>query len=506
MTSMIKVDPAGFHLLKTVYQAAVGHHLRFLHHRLLAYGLLTLALPACSWLPMVGPDYKAPEKVMASEWHADPMASDVDTVRQEDLHTWWAQFHDDTLLTMIESAQKNSATVSAAYANIATARATLVNADALGFSGLSADASVTRSKSVVIPGAPAFRTTQQQIKFSTQWEIDLFGGLRREQEAANARFVSKQADLQDARLSVAAEVAQAYVNYRACQATVALQQQDVDSKTTSFNLTQSLTEAGFKSSADLALTRATVATARSNLQNQQAECTVQLKAMVALTGLDEPVLLTQLGNATANLPKPAQFEVDSVPTALLKKRPDLVSAERALAASSADIGAKEAERYPSVTLNGSVTPLRLVSSGTPTEGVSWSIGPTINIPIFDLGKRKAAVETAKAAFEAADAGYRSKARNAIKEVEQALVKLQSYNARAQDLATAQEAYKSALASSEARYKQGMESLIDVETLRRNTLDAEQSVLNLEKDRVNAWIDLYRAVGGGWSTNSNMATK
>ncbi|MCB5206990.1 efflux transporter outer membrane subunit [Methylovorus mays] len=459
--------------------------------------LFTIAMPVlvactvtgCQGWPMVGPDYQKPKAVTADVWQVQtPNRSH----QQED---WWRQFNDEVLLEIITAAERNSATVADAYKNIASARANLVAARAMGFDGLSATPSITR-KAFSFGGDPTL-LTQQQISFDTSWEIDLFGGLRRERESSLADYDAKRNLLQDARLSVASESAKAYNDYRFCQQKVRLYERYLESKTRSAELTASATAHGFKSDSDNALAQATQAQAASDLNDQQMQCELQIKAMVALTGIAEPQLRERLAPRDFTVLQPGTFDVPSVPAALLEQRPDLLAAERDLASASAEVGVKEANRYPKITLSGNITPVRFINSGTTSNAVTWSIGPTIDLPLFDMGQRKANVAAAWESLRAADSNYRSKARNAIKEVEQKLLTLQSYNARQPSLEQAANNYMQALDAISQRYEAGFDNAIDLETTRRNALEADYALTQLNQNRITTLIELYIAIGGGW---------
>lgn len=450
---------------------------------------LASLLAGCQGWPMVGPDYQKPKAVTAEAWQVQTPTMNA---QSED---WWRQFNDDVLLEIITAAERNSATVADAYKNIASARANLVAARAMGFDGLSATPSITR-KAFSFGGDPTL-LTQQQISFDTSWEIDLFGGLRRERESSLADYDAKRNLLQDARLSVAAESAKAYNDYRFCQQKVRLYERYLESKTRSAELTASAAAHGFKSDSDSALAQATQAQAKSDLNDQTMQCELQIKAMVALTGIAEPQLRERLAPRDFTVLQPGVFDVPSVPTVLLEQRPDLLAAERDLAAASADVGVKEANRYPKITLSGNITPVRFINSGKASNAVTWSIGPTIDLPLFDMGQRKANVAAAWESLRAADSNYRSKARNAIKEVEQKLLTLQSYNARQPSLQQAANNYALALDAISQRYAAGFDNAIDLETTRRNALEADYALTQLNQNRITTLIELYIAIGGGW---------
>jgi len=201
-----------------------------------------------------------------------------------------------------------------------------------------------------------------------------------------------------------------------------------------------------------------------------------------------------LDKAPDALPQPEKFAVDSVPVTVLQRRPDVVSAERELAASSAEIGAAVAGQFPSLSLTGSIS-----RSGVSLSELasSWLFGPTLSLPIFDAGSRAAAVDTAEASYKAQMAAYKQSIRTAIKEVEQNLVRLDSATKRGVNASISAERYRRYESTTNNYYKVGGASALTLETARRNALTSEVNVINVQRDQIEYWIALYKAIGGGW---------
>ena len=219
---------------------------------------------------------------------------------------------------------------------------------------------------------------------------------------------------------------------------------------------------------------------------------------MALTGIDEPALRGRLGPALARLPQPAQFSVAEVPAEALAQRPDLFAAARAVEAASADVGAAQAQRLPRIGLAGSVTRARIDFTGSSVEGNLWSLGPlSVSLPIFDAGLRAANADAARARYDEAVAAYRGRLRGAVREVESALVQLDSSAARGEDARIAVEGYEASFRAAEARYRGGLASLFELEDARRSAALARSQWVELQRERVAAWISLFRALGGGW---------
>lgn len=186
---------------------------------------------------------------------------------------------------------------------------------------------------------------------------------------------------------------------------------------------------------------------------------------------------------------------------MLAHRPDVFSAEREVAAASADVSQAQAQRYPRLSLSGSIGASRLSSGGQSVNLSTWSIGPlAVTLPLFDGGRRAANVQATQARYEEAAALYRAKVRQAVSEVEQALVTLQSTAERQADAQTAVEGYRAAFTGSEALYRGGLASLVELEDVRRSLLAASLTQVSLQGERLAAWVALYRALGGGWTAD------
>jgi NodT family efflux transporter outer membrane factor (OMF) lipoprotein len=302
----------------------------------------------------------------------------------------------------------------------------------------------------------------------------------------------------EAKISVAADTASLYTNYRSCEQLVVLTRADARSRGQTARLTQELAQTGFQSPASAALARASAAEGQGRAIAQRAECDLLIKALVAMTALTEPELRQRLKSGAQQLPRPAMPVVQQVPAQVLLQRPDLAAAERELAAASADIGVRQAERFPRLSLLGSIGPLSFESGLGSITATSWSIGPSLSLPIFDAGRRAANVETAIVAYEVAANHYRAQARKAVREVEEALVRLDSLNQREKEALLASRGYHASLRAAEERYKFGLASILDLEETRRLSFNADQALALVRRERVNAFIALYRAVGGGWS--------
>lgn len=421
---------------------------------------------------------------------------------QTDLANWWRDQNDALLVQLIEAAQAVSPNIAAASSRIAQSRAERIAAGAVLAPGIDAAASISRANQQ--SSLPMGTLSQGAVQAS--WELDLFGANRAARDAAQQRYDSAQAGWHDARVSVAAEVANQYYALRACQQLLAVAQQDASSRAATAHLTELSTRAGFQSPATLALARASAADGNSRAIAQRAACDVDVKVLTALTAIAEPALRRQLAGSGAAASELSAADTGSapaiaiaeLPASTLNQRPDVFSAERAVSAASADVGTAQAARYPRLTLSGAVGIANFRSGGDNTKTDTWTIGPlSMSLPLFDSGKRRANVDAASARYDSAVASYRATVRQAVSEMEQALVNLDASAARSADAHTALQGYRENFSAVEQRYQHGMASLFELEDARRSRLAAEQTVITLQRERSAAWVALYRAAGGGW---------
>lgn len=451
----------------------------------------------------VGPDYEKPVVKLADNWQApQPKVDELPIAHQgqsNNLLNWWSEFNDPSLTHLIEAAEQVSYSVSNAAARIEQARANLVGADSAFVPTV--DGSLSALRSAFSYGDPPFNRTQYQVGLQSSWEIDLFGGLARQQQAMQSQFESRQAAWHDARVAVAVEVANAYLNFRYCQLQVEQLQAETQSRRVTLKMTELAVNQGFRSLTDLAASKVLMQTSEKNIIQQQSQCDKSIKGLVALTAISEPELTSLLHNKNAiQLPLLPPFKLEPVPAKLLLQRPDLASAERDMAEASANIGVEQAKRWPKLSLSGTITPtLQSLNGSALALAQTWSIGPTLSLPLFDAGKKAANVDSAQAQYLAAASNYENKVRTAIKEVEEALLRIDAANQRLPLAESIAEENKINMLSKQQLVDNGLANLIDYENEHRNFLSAELSIKEIQQEHISAWIALYRAIGGGWNT-------
>ena len=419
-----------------------------------------------------------------------------------DLVRWWASFSDPVLPALVDAAQAASPTLAAAAARIERARATRVSAGAAALPRIDVAGGLSSGRSV--PRQPT--VTSASLGLQAAWEIDIFGGLAAGRSAAQARLEGAQAGWHAARVSLAAEVASSYVDLRGCEAQLAQARLDAASREETSRLTELSASAGFTAPADAALARASAAQSRGLVLARQAQCETLLKSLVEVTALAEPTLRERLAAGTAALPAPAPIAVATLPAELLAQRPDLAEAARNVVAAAGDRRSAAARELPQVRLSGSLGGASLrsagVSSNVSTNGSTWSLGPLlVSLPLFDGGASAADSAAARVEYDAAVVVYQAQVRRALREVETAFVALDSTARRQQDAQAAARDFEASLVATQARQRSGLASLFDLEAARRNAVQAQSALVELQAERATAWISLYRALGGGWQATA-----
>lgn len=457
---------------------------------------LALLLAGCASTVPSNPPPSAPASLPAA-WQA-PLPHGGTA---QDLAQWWAQFNDPLLPELISAAQAASPTLASAKARIERARASLTSAGAGAWPRLDGVGSASSGKQQ--PGQA--RVDSLSLGVQASWEIDLFGAVAAGRSAAQARLDGAEAGWHDARVSLAADVASQYTNLRACEAQAQQSDLDAASRIQTAQLTDQSAKSGFTAPADAALVRAGAAQARSQAVAQRAQCETLIKTLVELTDLPEPTLRQRLAAGNAKLPQPAPIAVTALPAELLNQRPDLADSARAVVAAAGDRAQSRARQLPQLSLSGSLAAAQLRSGGVTTNGNTWSIGPLVlTLPIFDAGARSAATAAAQASYDEAVAQYRGQLRRALREVESSLVALDATASREADAQSAARDFEASLVATQARQRGGLASLLDLEAARRNALQAQSALIGLQQERATAWINLYRALGGGWKNSQTTA--
>ena len=458
-----------------------------------------LALAACS----VGPDYVKPSPGMPSDWSEkgtglDPATSRV-TSQAAALAEWWKSFGDEELTSLIERAAQSNLDLKLAEARIREARGLRgISAGAL-LPAVNASGSYSRnrqSENVPLPGAGT-QSNFYQAGFDASWEIDVFGGIRRSLEAADAEVDASIEARRDVLVTLLAEVGRNYLEVRGLQSELAIARQNLDAQKKTLELTQARFQAGRAAELDVVRAQAQVSATASQiplLESLRIQATHRLGVLLGR----EPGSLREELLKTAAIPAPPPEVPVGLPSDLLRRRPDLRRAERELAASTARIGVATADLYPKFSLSGlfqldSVTGSDFVKWGSR----AWSVGPTIQWSIFQGGRIRARIEVENARQEQAAILYEKSILVALQEVEDALIAYAKEQAHRAELSESVKANDKAVDLANQRYTQGLVDFLSVLDAQRSLYASQDALVQSERRISEQLVALYKALGGGW---------
>lgn len=468
---------------------------------------MALALSGCVGTPPVPQDlaaapssWQTPVQALSVPGTAGPwrLASPEDT---RDKGAWWTLFKDDHLDALEQQALLASPTLQAAAARLRQARGLVDVAGGARLPRVDANLKDTRTRTsanrpAANASAQAVSTIQNDavLTGSVSYELDLFGRLREDEKSAIALAQQARADLLNARLVLSADLAAYYFSIRATDAEIAVLQQGLAAQTQASQVLTARYEGGASSRLDVAQQQALVDATRTQLTLLQKQRQQLEHALATLTGVPASsfrLAVTALPTWTPAVP------VD-LPSDVLQRRPDVASAERAVAAANAQLGVASAAWFPSITLNASGgwearDWARLIEA----PSLLWAVGGGVAQSIFDGGRTKAKEDQAHAAHELALANYRQTVLRALQEVEDGLSALNALDAaQAQSQAAIQSAQR-VLDIAQARYAGGLATYLDVVTSQQNVLNNQRLSSQLRGQQLQATTYLIKALGGGW---------
>ncbi|KXU32719.1 hypothetical protein A0J57_09080 [Sphingobium sp. 22B] len=450
----------------------------------------------------VGPDYRRPEVALTPSFKMGPVAPAADD-------RWWMRFNDPLLNRLVETALSQNLEIAAAAARLDQARAVASREGAALLPSAGLDGSFDRNRQSLLSPIGTIRErfgqprdySLYQLGARAYWEIDLFGGLRRGREAARADFHGAAADAGAVRLSIAAEVVDAYLQLRGLQARLAIAQQQVETESQLFGLVRQRLAQDLVSDREVNRVAGELEGLRAALAPLRAGIAGQLNRIDVLTGYQAGTDPAGLSTAAA-IPIAPDPAGSSEPAQLMRRRPDVVAAERRLEAANARIGQALSEYYPKLSLSGL---LGFASVGTgnlfTSDGVQAIGSAGLRWRLFDFGRVDADVARARGSEAEALARYRGSVLRATEEVESALAQL--VEGRKEAAAREKQVAALAKARDQARnaYAGGAISLIDVLDADRALLSASDALADVQAGNARASVAAIRALGGGWKEDS-----
>jgi NodT family efflux transporter outer membrane factor (OMF) lipoprotein len=470
-------------------------------HRLLALwawlpaALAILIVTGCA----VGPDYVRPETPTRQAWHTALKGGiTAEPIDPETLTGWWKTLDDPILSKLIHRAVAGNLDLKNAQVRVREARARRGVAQADLFPTLDTTGSATWSRSSEKIGNGKTRDLYA-AGFDAAWELDLFGGVRRSVEAAQADLQATKENLRDVLVSLLAEVGLNYVEVRTYQSRLAVAEANLEAQEESYRLTQVRYQAGLSDELAVQQARYNLEETRSQIPNLRTGLEEARNRMAVLVGEPPGAVHAELGERQPIPVTPLRVAV-GVPADALRRRPDVRQAERELAAQTARVGVATADPYPKFTLKGSIG-LEAFSLGNLFSAGSngFSLGPRITWPIFNAGAIRQNIEIQSALQEQALIQYETAVLGTLEEVENALVAYAEEQNRRDTLREGTEAAQRAVELAQYKYQAGLMDFGDVLDAQRSLLSFQDRMAQSEGAVTSNLITLYKALGGGWTS-------
>ena len=511
-------------------------------------GSILLSMLALIGCQAVGPNYRRPDTTtpatyseLAEAAAASKAASrpSVVTNRPPQVTQWWSTFNDPELNSLIDRAAQSNLDLRRAGQRVLQARAQLVVAGADQYPELDVGGGYQNargSKHVSLPlgqllpkgagkdssrqassangvssaetpgfitspfgagGLPGVTTNLYQVGFDAAWELDIFGGVRRSVEAAGADLDASIEDRRNVLVTLLAEVARDYVMLRGTQRQIAIARENLESQRQTLGLTIDRFNNGLTTQLDVARARAQVDVTAATIPTLEASERSSMHQLAVLLGQPPQTLLEELSKPNP-IPKAPPEVPAGIPSELLRRRPDIRRAERQLAAATARIGAATADLYPKFSLTGSFG----LDATKPRQVFNWesryfAFSPSVIWPVFDAGRIRANIRVQDAAQGQALTTYESAVLTAMREVEDALVSYGREQARNRLLVDGVEAERLAFKLAGDQYRQGTVDFLTVLDVERSLFDAEDALVQSDRDISADLVALYKALGGGW---------
>lgn len=467
----------------------------------------TLAMLGLGGCGLIGPDYVRPAIALPEAWKTAPAADPAlwraaDPADALPKAQWWTLFGDPQLNDLEDRALADSPSLAASIARLDQANAQAASHGAALAPTVQLAPSVSRTRTsanrpLAAPGTPLQSTTQTDYRpvLTVSYEIDWLGRVRRDIEGARATAQQAQADTENVRLVLTAQVAAAYFQVRQLDEEIAAVTESSGLQEKVLRLVTRRYQLGASSQADLAQQTALMESTRAQLKLLQAQRNQQEDALATLTGTPAPAFKLPAGR----LPASAPFVPLGLPSGLLERRPDIASAERAMAAANAQIGVARAAYFPILNLTPSFIGYesRNIAHLFSAPSLIWSLGLAATETLFDGGRTKAGVTYAEAGYGLAVANYRQAVLAAVQEAQDALGNVQQLDSALTNQQAALTNQNKAFELGLKRYQEGLDSAINLATTQQNLLATQRTRSQIAGSRHLAVVSLIKALGGGW---------
>lgn len=451
----------------------------------------------------VGPNYKAPDAAVPAQWSAaldSGLASNPAPAAGVG-RPWWKALRDPVLDGLVEQAISSNSDVRRAVAQVRAARAARRGAASAFFPVVDTTAAYERRRASGASVSPSVSREFDQFSagFDSSWELDLFGGVRRSNQRAVAELEAAGADLRDVLVSVLAEVARNYVEMRSLQARIAIAEANARSQRDTLDLARWRFQAGLAGALDVDQAEYNLAQTRSRIPALESELAAARNRIAVLVGSNAGSLDFEL-SAVRPVPIPPATVAVGLPADLLRRRPDVASAERRLAAATAAVGVAAADLYPKLSLSGtfsiSATDVAALDSAAAR---GFAFGPTLRWNLFDAGRLRSLVAQRSAEADVALTDWQAAVLAAGEEVENGLVAYSREQQRRDHLFEGRAAARRAQDLARLQYESGLVDFQRVLEAERATFVLEESLAQSEAAVITNLVALYKALGGGWQT-------
>ena len=460
----------------------------------------------------VGPDYRRPETKVPENWNGQEVVTKAQpsktTTNPVTLVEWWNTFKDPALSSLVEMAIRANLDLRQAEARILQARASRGVAGAALLPEVDASALYQKSQgSSEVLGGGAIATAGGirelfQVGLDASWEIDIFGGTRRNLEAATADLRAAVEDRRDVLITLVGDVGTNYLNLRGFQQQIAIARKNLEAQKKTAQITHRRFEAGFVSRLDVANADAQVATTAAQIPVLESSARAAIYSLGVLLGRHPAALEKDLIKPSPIPPTPPEIPV-GLPSDLVRRRPDIRRAEAQLHAATARIGVATADLFPKFNLTGSfgVSADDLTRIGNLSTSKFWSFSPSVTWPIFAGGRIRWNIKLQDAIQEETLAAYEKTVLTALKDVETALVAYAKEQEHRRSLAAAVDSNRQAVDLAMKLYLAGKTDFLNVLTAQRSLYVNEDALTQSTRTLATDLIALYKALGGGWEKNN-----
>jgi len=450
--------------------------------------LLTIFLAGCN----LGPKYKRPTVQPPAEFYAERQT----TANSEADAAWWDLFKDPVLQGLIREALQNNYDLRSAFARVEQERALAGVTRSQYFPQVGYGAGIAGQQA---PFPNVASHTYYSYNFNTIWEIDLFGRIRKLNEAQRAVYFASEEARRDVRLLVLAEVAQGYFQLRAFDANLEIAQRTVKSFQDTLDLFQRKFEGGASSGLEVARAQAALSNVAATIPDLQRQIVAQEVALNLLLGRNPGPI--GRGSALAEQYDPPEVPT-GLPSQLLERRPDLREAEENLIAANANVGVAKANFFPTISLTGALGGVSPQLSELTGAGKAWSLAGNLAGPLFTAGRLKNEYRASLAQRDQAKIAFEKAVTQAFGDVSTSLSAHQQLAKAYLEQLNSVAAYRESVRLSNIRYDSGFASYFEIIDAQIQMFPAEQSAVDYDLGRKLALVNLYRALGGGWSLNDS----